>query len=263
LPGHFADHRARRSLDIENQSRANGELTDSSRAIVFRWEHADMRILIIMLVLVEVGCSKAPPLQLDAPLTLTLDCPSYCNLIQTNCTGANAQYPDLGHCLGSCASFAPGALGDMSGNTLGCRIYHAGVPSMTTPATHCVHAGPGGVQTNAAAPQCGDACTSFCNLERKICGSSDAPLANITPQYQNATACMTACARFDKTHLYSVTPASAGDSLACRLYHATNAASFAVLTPPDTAQVNTHCGHTGVAGGTSAATCMAGTAATP
>jgi hypothetical protein len=65
------------------------------------------------------------------------------------------------------------------------EVSYSKVRTMMRVATPA-NAGPGGVQTNAAAPQCGDACTSFCNLERKTCGSPDAPLANITPQYQNS-----------------------------------------------------------------------------
>ena len=144
---------------------------------------------------------------------------------------------NIAHCTATCASFPVGTskVTDTAGNTLGCRIYHGGAPSSATPATHCVHAGPGGdLITAVGASTCGDACTSFCNLEVKACGTLDAPLIGIPAQYQNAAACMTACAGFSKTNLYSVT--SRGDSLACRLYHATNAAI--------TGNGVTHCPHT-------------------
>jgi hypothetical protein len=180
------------------------------------------------------------------------DCATYCMAIQANCTGSNAQYPDPGHCMATCGSFSLGMTGDTSGNTLGCRIYHAGAPAMMAPATHCVHAGPGGDKTSAAPPgTCGDACTSFCTLEIKACGVTGDAGGN--GQYADMAACMAACAGFDKTHLYTVT--SAGDSLACRLYHATNAAI--------SGNAATHCQHTSAAPAGANNPCLAGKPPTP
>lgn len=72
-------------------------------------------------------------------------CMRYCTAITAACTGANAQYDDMADCLSFCASsnIPNGMSGDMAGNTLECRIYHAGV-AMGAPATHCPHAGPSG-----------------------------------------------------------------------------------------------------------------------
>jgi hypothetical protein len=209
-----------------------------------------MRTLLIMVALVGCGGDKKPAID-AAPdaAPVALDCPTYCTEIQENCTGANAQYPDMAHCTATCASFTVGTskVTDTSGNTLGCRIYHAGAPSMTAPATHCVHAGPGGDLITAAPPSVcsgGDVCASFCALEIKACGSLDAPLPgnprdstnNPIYQYQNMNDCMTSCAAFDKTHAYSTT--ASGNSLACRLYHATNAA---IAVTPNGVM---HCPHT-------------------
>jgi hypothetical protein len=198
-----------------------------------------MRTLLISVVLLA-GCSSsdnktvdaAPSIDaaIDAP-PVTLDCTSYCNAITANCTGANAQYPDTAHCMGACSKFAVGLASDTSGPTLGCHLYHAGTPAAGAPATHCIHAGPGGAQVNAAAGVCGDACTNFCAIQIAACG---------TAQYADMAACTQACAGFNKTNLYVLggTPAApAGDSLACRLYHATNAAISA-------ANATTHCPHT-------------------
>lgn len=222
-----------------------------------------MRTLLLSLVL--IGCSSSNNTTVDAPPAdtgggsdapaVTLDCASYCTEIQANCTTANghAQYPDTAHCMAACASFPVGALTDTAGNTLGCRIYHAGAPAKADPATHCPHAGPGGDLQSVTAPPgtCGDACTSFCTLEIMACGLMG---ASATGQYASQAACITACKAFpNSTHLYS--PTAQGDSLACRLYHATNAAI--------SGQAATHCPHTSVAGGPNQATCMMGTAATP
>src|SRR5439155_3686266 len=119
-------------------------------------------------------------------------------------------------------------------NTLGCRLYHAQNAMLSSmPDVHCPHAGPGGAVISTANPQpavCGDACTSFCTLEISICGSLDAPITSVPAQYQNMAACMTACGGattgFNKSKpLVAGATNSSGDSLACRLYHVTNAAT--------------------------------------
>lgn len=211
----------------------------------------------LLLTLTLVACGDSGTTSSDGPPAVTQDCPTYCTEIQTNCTGANAQYPTEAtnaHCLAACASFPMGTAADKTGNTLGCRIYHAGAPSMMTPTTHCVHAGPGGDLTSAAAPgTCGDACTSFCTLEIKACGLTGDAGGN--GQYASAAACMTACAGFDKAHLYGLT--ASGDSLACRLYHATNAAI--------TGNATAHCPHTAAVPGPAGSMnpCLAGKTPTP
>jgi hypothetical protein len=196
-----------------------------------------------MFALVACGDSGTTT-TIDAPPAVTQDCATYCSEITTNCTAGNAQYADAAHCMATCTSFPMGTAADKGPgqNTLGCRIYHAGAPSMATPATHCPHAGPAGdLVTVATNGQCGDACTSFCTLDIKVCGSTDAPVTGITPAYQNVAACMSACTNFDKTVAYSST-STTGNNLACRLYHATNAATFAAAGNAATA--STHCGHT-------------------
>jgi hypothetical protein len=145
----------------------------------------------------------------------------------------------------------------------GCRATHAGALSMSNPATHCIHAGPLGDQVDQAGT-CGDPCTSFCTLEIKVCGSIAVSLPGITAQYQDMAACMTACANFNKTAKYVLngTPASpSGDSLACRMYHATNAALYTKMG--DVGRTNTHCGHSGPAPAGQGNPCLAGQTPAP
>ncbi len=230
-------------------------------------------ILFIMFALAAAACgddgntvADAPPVAIDAAVVVdapaaALDCPTYCTQIQTNCTGANAQYTSMNHCLGTCAAFTVGTskTTDTTGDTLGCRIYHGGAPAAGNAALHCPHAGPGGDALTATAPAfcgSGNACAAFCAIEVKTCGTTAAPLAGITPQYADAADCMTKCNAFpNKDKLYSIT--ATGDSLACRLYHVTNAASFTIGTPVP-AMINNHCIHSGPAGGASPATCQMG-----
>jgi hypothetical protein len=209
----------------------------------------------------------APPADVAVDTTtVALNCTTYCNQIQTNCTGTNGQYTDMAHCLGSCAAFTVGTstVSDSLGDTLGCRIYHSGAPAVADPVLHCPHAGPPGEKINmAAAPTyCsgGDLCATFCAEQIKTCGSTDAPISlggtAITPQYKNQAACVDVCKNgdntvtpailpFDKSQPYG--PTAAGPTLACRFNHWTNAASNAAVTPPTAMSImgtQTHCGHT-------------------
>ena len=144
-----------------------------------------------------------------------LTCAAYCDAIQTNCTGDVAQYASADTCLAACAAFPAGTAADTSGNTLGCRTYHAGAAS-AGPDVHCVHAGPGG------AGACGDNCEGFCAIALDACPDV----------YADADACAADCANFTDDEPYD-TSDTGGDTLACRLYHLS-----AATTTPDP-----HCGH--------------------
>jgi len=175
-----------------------------------------------------------------------LTCDNYCALIQAGCTGPNAQYTGVDSaatqqsCTHTCVLFASGISADeTSGNTLGCRLHYAVEASdmaAAAPAV-CAQAGPVGDVMSPSPAVCSgnDACTTFCALEIKACGSQDLPLpgdptdesnASIF-QYRNMASCMSACSgsdgkpAFDKDHASG--PAARGYSLACRLYQATQA----------------------------------------
>lgn len=157
----------------------------------------------------------------DAPPAAELTCASYCSSITANCTTTNSQFTGMTDCMASCTRYPLGALSDMSGNTLGCRIYHAGAPAMTNPGTHCLHAGPGG---NG---MCGDNCLGFCTLVLGSCTGTNM-------QYNgDMNACMTACAGYAIAPAYN-SQQTMYNTFACRLYHATQAA----VNP------TTHCPHT-------------------
>lgn len=78
--------------------------------------------------------------------TETNRCTDYCTTMTANCSGDNAQYDDMADCQSYCSdrSWTAGAVDETSGNTLECRIYHAGVAAAGEPAEHCPHAGPTG-----------------------------------------------------------------------------------------------------------------------
>ncbi len=147
-------------------------------------------------------------------------CSAYCTTIMAACTADAAQYGDNDSCLASCSSFPLGAPGDQKDNSLECRAYHANAAKGG--ATHCPHAGPAGDGV------CGTNCDGYCSLMMKHCGGA----------YPSAGDCVTACA--------NITGASekgfdigtkTGDSLFCRIYHAT-AASMDPTTHCDHAKLN-------------------------
>jgi hypothetical protein len=69
-------------------------------------------------------------------------CEVYCDLMDANCSGQPAEYTDSAACLSACQSFsADGQIKDDMGDTVQCRIFHAGVPAMLNAETACGHAG--------------------------------------------------------------------------------------------------------------------------
>jgi hypothetical protein len=146
----------------------------------------------------------------------------YCTAIMANCTGAEAQYADMKSCVNSANAFPPGTDADMTGDTLGCRAYHAGA-AQGAPAMHCVHAGPAG----GGAAFCGDTCQGFCDIAVATCKT----------EWPDKTTCMTACMALPTAVQNYNTSLASGNHVECRLYHATVAAT-------DATSATAHCPHT-------------------
>lgn len=70
-------------------------------------------------------------------------CNQYCDLVMANCQDANKLYESADECLSACETIPDtGEDGATSGNSIQCRIYHAGDSAAgAEPATHCPHAG--------------------------------------------------------------------------------------------------------------------------
>jgi len=176
-----------------------------------------------MVCVVLAGCVGSVPGN-GGPGSATLDCATYCSDVMTNCTGSNAQYTAMANCMGACATFPMGTGSDTGGNTLGCRIYHANM-AVADAATHCKHAGPGG------AGGCGMDCNGFCSIVVAEC-----------PTQWNNTTCTNAqngCPSFTSVPPYKAP--STGNTLECRLYHATMAASDPVNHCSHTLKISTQC----------------------
>lgn len=137
-------------------------------------------------------------------------CTDYCNIIEANCTGSLDQYDGLAKCLETCSHMPDGTASDGSGNTVGCRTYHATASAGGGAATHCPHAGPTG------AGVCGGTCESFCTIAQGACTGAN-------QQFATFNDCMTACGSYNMGPQYSASTTS-GNSYACRMYHLTAAA---------------------------------------
>jgi hypothetical protein len=137
-----------------------------------------------------------------------LSCASYCSIINANCTGNQQQYVDTNTCIADCMVFPVGKATDTTGNTLGCRTYHANA-AKGDPVTHCQHAGPGG------AGMCGKNCDGFCQLAMKWCVGPN-------QVYKTLADCMTQCMSFpDDAPVGAAT--QDGNHQACLVWHAMEA----------------------------------------
>lgn len=171
---------------------------------------------------------------------IPLDCNDYCTAVMNACQGSQAQYQTKDECLTACQFFPVGTAGDTTGDTLGCRAYHA-VLAATLPNPHCWHAGPYGSSV------CGASCDDFCEITLGYC-SPDAGLDGGAPPYASLSDCKTACAGFALAPVDAGPDASpppsaynaggtndTGNTLDCREYHLglalTNAANQQIHCP--------------------------------
>src|SRR2546430_1085986 len=110
------------------------------------------------------GNDMSMPADLTMPSGGAPTCADYCAKIAINCTGSdggvvgNAQYASTVACQTYCTTAAgwPAGMKDAtSGNTIGCRLYHA-TAAAADPVFHCPHAGPTGGNL------CGTWCENYC-----------------------------------------------------------------------------------------------------
>jgi len=91
-------------------------------------------------------------------------CDVYCDLIMKNCFGNNVQYNSMTECKTQCAGMSnTGDNTATTGDTVQCRIYHAGVAGnpLTNAPVHCIHAGKnGGGQCGGTAATTGAVATT-------------------------------------------------------------------------------------------------------
>jgi hypothetical protein len=193
-----------------------------------------MRLSFALIVLgcFAAGCGDDTTSPTGGDMSMSMDlsggggaptCSAYCAKIQMNCTaasgdaGGNAQYMDAATCNSYCttaAGWPAGTTGDTSGNTIGCRLYHAGAAA-ADPVLHCPHAGPTGGNV------CGSYCENYCQLMAKNCTGANA--------VYDAATCMSKCTTIPTSGQVNDT---AGNTIQCRIYHLGAAATDPVLHCP-------------------------------
>lgn len=163
-------------------------------------------------------------------------CDSYCQTVMAGCTEmGTAVYSSPEVCLGVCMLLPPGIEGDMSGNSLQCRRYHAGLVPVPPIDGGAGGAGGGGssgaggaggtigtggsssgsvIQCPAAGPSggdiCGSACDTYCSIMAAACPGTIDP-----------TTCPSICAMYTSMEPFSI--AASGDTVQCRLRYACDA----------------------------------------
>ena len=145
-------------------------------------------------------------------------CKDYCTLVMDACKGNNAVYTTEEICLGVCATLDPGDGEDTTGNSVACRAYQA-KNAKNEPDGYCKGAGPGGNDL------CGTDCQAYCQIFPQVCPKEY--------EYKSADDCLEYCAALPFQRDYDVVRDHGGDTIECRLVHA----SSATVKPED------HCPH--------------------
>jgi hypothetical protein len=146
------------------------------------------------------------------PDDATPDCKTYCEVVTRACTGELAVYAHEAECLAACPLFEPGKGADRTEDTLGCRLYHS-YASLEAPDNHCPHASPSGDG------HCGaDNCVAYCSLAQAACSAAFASGPG------SIEACLASCDELPgsaKDQGYAYATSESGDSVQCRIHHAT------------------------------------------
>lgn len=139
-----------------------------------------------------------------------------------SCTEGNTQYGSQESCEAFCIYLAPGSAGDTDGDTLSCRAYHANAAA-ADPDLHCKHAGPSGGDV------CGTTTGAFCYVAPLVC-----------PDHVDGLTCEEIVPQVEAGDYMG--PDSTGDTVACRLYHLTEAAGNRELHCPHVGESSPVCG---------------------
>jgi hypothetical protein len=196
---------------------------------------ATLGALVTLGVFVAIGCQTIAGVEDVTFSGQASACDAFCDTVMEACPGDVAVYESDESCRKVCAELKPGNASKPTGNTLACRAEQADIAfslkdDLSENRLNCAAAGPGGSETCTAYPDLPD-CEGYCDLYMGACSS-------ISKQwgFDNREQCIERCGAFPVKGSYSVSDASSGDTLACRLYHAE-----AALEDPDN-----HCDSAGL-----------------
>lgn len=145
-------------------------------------------------------------------------CREYCDVVLANCVGSFQVYANRVQCLNLCRVMTPGSAGELTGNTVQCRLGNARLALETAePESHCPQAGPGGAAAPVPAESGGEAlaglsCSTNCE------GLCSAMLAICPEQYTSLPGCLAECGGVPDLGGYNISVGQ-GNSVQCRLFH--------------------------------------------
>jgi hypothetical protein len=151
------------------------------------------------------------------------DCANFCRFNLLACTGESAAYESEQQCLAVCGALPPGTNADHSQNTMGCRQWHT-YNSLLDPESHCAHTAPGGDgHCGSDQPDKTGNCEAYCILLARACAGDFA--AAYPSQAECQKACSSQPAEFgaERDSKYKISAAQSGNTLQCRLLHASRA----------------------------------------
>ncbi len=149
-------------------------------------------------------------------------CDEYCNLVLSACPGDLSVYEDLESCKKVCARLEPGNSSKPVGNTVQCRLQQAreaAALEVEEKSFHCPSAGPGGGERCAPLGAKPD-CEGYCQVYSDACSSISKDWG-----FNSKEECVRKCAAVPQEAYAISSAATSGDTLACRLLHATRALS--------------------------------------
>jgi hypothetical protein len=153
-------------------------------------------------------------------------CSKYCSTLKEACPGDRAVYEDDETCLKVCGLFKAGNAAKPTGNTLACRSHQADVAlslssDLSENETNCAAAGPGGGDQCTAHPMAPN-CDGYCTVYMDACASVSKKWG-----FTSFDECTEQCVGIPGGAGFTAAEGHEGDTLACRLYHA----SLAKLDP--------------------------------
>ncbi|OGQ09969.1 MAG: hypothetical protein A2138_20810 [Deltaproteobacteria bacterium RBG_16_71_12] len=154
-------------------------------------------------------------------------CNVYCDVMDEVCPD---EYTGAADCDSACGEFGDdGAINDAEGDTVQCRLYHAGAAAADN--SHCAHAGADSTADTCGAGVQTATCASYCaTISANCTGGSE--------QYGSEAECLDFCEANAVHWTEGTDVADSGDhSLGCREWHAIGANNDA------------HCVHAGPTGG--------------